>query len=70
MSELLIGEALRALALPGLCYQDALSAVPPRPGLYAIHGSAEVWQQIGLGAPPDDRPLYVGKAERSFRAVT
>jgi hypothetical protein len=40
--------------------------VPNRPGLYAIHGAAGVWRQLGLGDPPDDRPLYVGKAEDSL----
>lgn len=33
------------------------------PGLYAIYGSPEIWIELGLGSPPDDRPLYVGKAE-------
>lgn len=31
-------------------------------GLYAIYGSTQVWDQLGL-ASPDDRPLYLGKAE-------
>jgi hypothetical protein len=45
--------------------------VARRPGLYAIHGDAGVWLTLGLGEPPDDRPLYVGKAEDSLfsRAV-
>ena len=33
------------------------------PGVYAIFGSSEVWVELGLGAPPDSRPLYVGKHE-------
>lgn len=37
-------------------------------GLYAIYGMASIWQQLGLGDPPDDRPLYVGKAEVSLKA--
>jgi hypothetical protein len=41
--------------------------VPARPGLYAIYGD-EVWQELGLGEAPDDRPLYVGKAEDSLAA--
>lgn len=39
---------------------------PNHPGLYAIYGSPEVWDELGLGVPPDDRPLYVGKAEKSL----
>ena len=33
------------------------------PGLYAIHGEADAWRELGLGEPPDARPLYIGKAE-------
>lgn len=33
-----------------------------------MHGGASTWQALGLGAPPDERPLYVGKAERSLVA--
>lgn len=40
--------------------------VPRRSGLYAIHGRAEVWVELGLGEPPDEPPLHVGKAERSL----
>lgn len=35
-------------------------------GLYAIFGDPGVWRHLGLGEPPDDRPLYVGKAEDSL----
>lgn len=38
--------------------------VPARPGLYAIYGSASIWGELGLGEPPDERPLYIGKAEK------
>jgi ketosteroid isomerase-like protein len=31
-------------------------------GLFAIHASASVWRHLGLGEPPDERPLYVGMA--------
>ena len=44
---------------------DQVSHVPARPGLYAIYGN-DVWDELGLGDPPDDRPLYVGKAEDSL----
>jgi hypothetical protein len=40
--------------------------IPASGGLYAIYGSAEVWLALSLGEPPDDRPLYVGKAEDSL----
>ena len=46
----------------------ARSHVPTGPGLYAIHGDARTWTELGLGQPPDDRPLYVGKAEASLIA--
>jgi GIY-YIG catalytic domain-containing protein len=36
-----------------------------RPGLYALHGSAETWQTLDL-QDGDGRPLYVGKAEDSL----
>ena len=40
--------------------------VPARPGLYAICGDTDTWRQLGLGDPPDERPLYIGKAEDSL----
>jgi hypothetical protein len=43
-----------------------MGSAPPRPGLYAVHAPAKVWQELGLGKPPDGRPLYVGKAESSL----
>ena len=45
---------------------NAESIVPGRPGLYAIHGDATTWNELGLGDPPDGRPLYIGKAEDSL----
>lgn len=45
---------------------DAESAVPRRPGLYAVFAEPDTWAELGLGTPPDGRPLYVGKAERSL----
>jgi len=44
----------------------AESTVPGQAGLYAIYGDATTWNQLGLGDPPDGRPLYVGKAEDSL----
>jgi hypothetical protein len=40
--------------------------VPAGPGLYAIYAGAGIWHEVGLGTPPDSRPLYVGKAEDSL----
>lgn len=50
----------------GGSFVDAAAVVPPSAGLYAINGEATVWRALGLGDPPDGRPLYVGKAERSL----
>lgn len=58
-------EARDALAQPG-SLTAADSAVPAQPGLYAIYGEAVTWDMLGLGEPPDGRPLYVGKAEESL----
>lgn len=49
-----------------LSLDEAEVVVPPKAGLYAIYAYAAGWQELGLGAPPDDRPLYVGKAESSL----
>ena len=62
----LLAEAMRHLAGPTMSITEAKVEVPARPGLYAVHGEAEVWQELGLGEPTDARPLYVGKAERSL----
>lgn len=43
-----------------------VEAVQPVPGLYAVHGDEGTWRELGLGDPPDARPLYVGKAEKSL----
>jgi hypothetical protein len=45
---------------------ESVDSWPNRPGLYAVYGSADVWRTLRLGDPPDGRPLYVGKAERSL----
>lgn len=36
------------------------------PGLYATYAEHGAWKQLRLSKPPDDRPLYVGKAEASL----
>lgn len=45
---------------------ESVGSWPSRPGLYAVYGTAQVWRTLKLGDPPDARPLYVGKAERSL----
>ena len=57
-----------ALLGPGVGFEEAQSRVPRSPGLYAIYGEPHVWEELGLGRPPDGRPLYVGKAEQSLAA--
>jgi hypothetical protein len=59
-----LDEALRDLSPPGM--QIAVAIVPRQPGLYAINADADVWEELGLALPPDPRPLYAGKAERSL----
>lgn len=61
-----VAAALTALARPRHSLSTASANVPDEPGLYAIYGSAEVWAELGLDDPPDDRPLYVGKSESSL----
>jgi hypothetical protein len=58
--------ALLALTGPRHSLAEASHHVPSEPGLYAIYGSAEVWAELGLDSPPDDRPLYIGKSESSL----
>lgn len=47
---------------------NAVETVPRSPGLYAVHGDEAVWRELGLGPPPDSRPLYVGKSEHDLRS--
>lgn len=58
-------QAKAALSTPGRQLDDPDLIARDGPGLYAIYGSREVWEALGLGPPPDARPLYVGKAEKS-----
>ncbi|MBL8624668.1 MAG: hypothetical protein JNK64_25395 [Myxococcales bacterium] len=62
----LVGAACVALGTHRYRLVEAQGRVPSAPGLYAVFGSLETWRLLGLGVPPDDRPLYVGKAERSL----
>lgn len=61
-----LASAIASLAETRYALADADLYVPDQPGQYAIYGSAEVWDELGLGDPPDDRPLYVGKSESSL----
>ena len=42
---------------------DVPAAIASSPGLYAVYTSVATWRELGLGERPDERPLYVGKAE-------
>lgn len=61
-----LDQILAALSEPRHRLDGSPPRIAARPGLYAIHANAGVWRQLGLGAPPDERPLYVGKAEDSL----
>jgi len=55
-----------ALSAPRHRLDEGDPPLPDRAGLYALYGPFEIWRLLGLGDPPDDRPLYVGKAEDSL----
>lgn len=61
-----IAAVVAALSAPGLTLAEAEMSVPHRPGLYAFTATSDTWIELGLGAPPDARPLYIGKAEHSL----
>jgi hypothetical protein len=63
---MVIDDVLTALAGPGSELSGAAARLPDAAGLYAIHADAAAWRSLGLGEPPDARPLYVGKAEDSL----
>ena len=62
----LLQQALRGLSGPRYKLSDGDPDLPVGGGLYALYGEPEVWNELGLGSPPDGRPLYVGKAEESI----
>jgi GIY-YIG catalytic domain-containing protein len=63
----LAADAIGQLGIgPSPVTAESVDSWPSRPGLYAVYGSADVWRTLHLGDPPDGRPLYVGKAERSL----
>jgi hypothetical protein len=55
-------------ALCGKRYEivNALTHVPDAPGLYAVYGSRETWDELQLECESEQRSLYVGKAEDSL----
>ena len=62
----LVKEAITALGSPAVHVGKIDAREAGRPGLYAFYASASSWRQLGLGKPPDPRPLYVGKAESTL----
>lgn len=62
----MLEDVLDQLGQAGVPLEDAKVTVPSVPGLYAFHGSANTWSQLGLGEPPDTRPLYVGRSLSSL----
>ncbi len=62
----MITAATAALTRPRHAVAAAVEAAGEGPGLFAVYGSAEGWVHLGLGAPPRDLALYVGKAATSL----
>lgn len=66
-SDVFATAAIEALTAERWAITHAVSHVPSRPGLYAIFGDVQAWQDLQL-EPTPDRPLYIGKAESSLVA--
>lgn len=66
MDDALIEAAVAALSESGRPLPEIEAVVPAKPGLYAVSGAPGAWLALGLGGPPDARPLYVGKSEHSL----
>lgn len=62
----LLIEAMAALRGPAVAVGMLKAEQSGRPGLYAFYASVSTWNDLGLREPPDDRPLYVGKAENTL----
>lgn len=62
----LLAEAMKALREPAAAVGKLKVEQSGKPGLYAFYASASTWKNLGLRGPPDDRPLYVGKAENTL----
>lgn len=59
-------ESMAALHGPAVAVGKIRVEQSGKPGLYAFYASASTWNDLGLGTPPDSRPLYVGKAENTL----
>lgn len=59
-----LAEVIASLDQPRPTFSEAMTSVADAPGSCALHDEASTWRDLGLGEPPDGRPLYVGKAER------
>lgn len=57
-----VTQALTALSAERWPVARARGHVRPMPGLYAIYGDAQAWEDLGLKPHPDSA-LYVGKSE-------
>ncbi|WP_136017864.1 GIY-YIG nuclease family protein [Arthrobacter silvisoli] len=64
----LLAAVIRSLSGSGEPIATAITSIPNKPGLYAVHAAAEGWAMLGLARRPPDVPLYVGKAEDSLIA--
>ena len=65
MDEVMVCAALAALVdSPRHTAKEALEVVPSEAGLYAVYGDLLAVEELAAGVV--DRPLYVGKAERSL----
>jgi hypothetical protein len=62
----LVLAAMTALRQPAVSVGHLSAEQTGHPGLYAFYASPTTWRQLGLGEPPDARPIYVGKAERTL----
>lgn len=63
----LIDLAVGRLTSTSVPVESAAPHVPPVAGLYAIHATSAVWEEVGI-SHPGAVPLYVGKAESSLVA--
>ena len=61
-----MSDALAVLAIPGPSIAESATTVPAKPGLYAVHGSASAWSDLGIAGREPGIPLYVGKAQKSL----
>lgn len=58
------------LALAPVKARPVDDKLPKEPGFYAVYATPEAWAALGLGTPPDPRPLYVAKAENLGRDLS